>query len=462
MPAPAPIDAAVPPSASSGRSPVSPPPSAAPTAVTPLVDAPLTDHALTDHALTDHALTCAAADGAVEPAGIEPVRLVCFALAIVNLTYMVAVLGSGDWIVTPSGAPVHTDFVMVYAAGQLALAGDPAAAWDWTLHRVAEDAVLGWPVPAYYGWHYPPPFLMVAAALATLPYWAAFATWMAVTLPLYLVTLRGIVATRLGWLAGAAFPVIVPNLVPGQNGFLTATLIGGTLALLQRHPVVAGVCLGLLTYKPQYGLLFPLVLLVTGRWVTIAAAAVTALLLGAVTLMVFGTSAGVASWAAFLHWLPLTSDALLSGSDAEFHKFQSVFALVRLSGGSAALGWTVQIGAAIVTATAVCLIWLIKRIPYEMKAATLAAGVLLATPYVYLYDLTILAVALAFLLRHALSTGFLTGERPALAVVAAAFLVLPVLGIPVGLVGVAATLALVGRRIGAVLAAPSPAGRSVA
>ncbi|MBK5961172.1 hypothetical protein CCR97_23630 [Rhodoplanes elegans] len=451
MPASAPIDAAVPSSASSGRSPVSSPPIATPKGATPFTGAPI----------TGHAITCAVADGAAEPAGIEPVRLVCFALAIVNLTYMVAVLGSGDWIVTPSGAPVHTDFVMVYAAGKLALAGDPAAAWDWTLHRVAEDAVLGRPVPAYYGWHYPPPFLMVAAALATLPYWAAFATWMAVTLPLYLVTLRGIVAARLGWLAAGAFPVIVPNLVPGQNGFLTATLIGGTLALLQRHPVAAGICLGLLTYKPQYGLLFPLVLLVTGRWATIAAAAVTALLLAAATLAVFG-AAGIASWAAFLHWLPLTSDALLSGSDAEFHKFQSVFALVRLAGGSAALAWSVQIGVGMVTAATVCLIWLIKRIPYEMKAATLAAGVLLATPYVYLYDLTILAVALAFLLRHALATGFLAGERPALAAVAAAFLVLPVLGIPVGLVGVAVTLTLIGRRIGVALAAPPAVGPSVA
>ncbi|WP_170149706.1 glycosyltransferase family 87 protein [Rhodoplanes roseus] len=382
---------------------------------------------------------------AVPPvAGLEAVRLVCFALLIANLSYMAMVLTSGDWIVDPSGAPVHTDFVMVYAAGKLALAGDPAAAWDWTLHRAAEDTLLGRPVPAYYGWHYPPPFLLVAALLAMLPYWAAFVAWMAATLPLYAATVRAIVGDRIGWLAAGAFPVIVPNLVPGQNGFFTAALVGGTLLALERHPVAAGVCLGLLTYKPQYGVLFPLVLLVTGRWTAIAAAAATAVVLGIVTVMVFG----VAPWAAFLHWLPLTSDALLSGTNQEFHKFQSLFALVRLLGGNAGLAWSLQIGLAGLTAVVICLIWRNERIPYDMKAAALATGVLLATPYVYLYDLTILAVALAFVLRAALRSGFLPLERTGLAVIAIAFVVLPVAGVPVGMLGAVITLMLIARRLG--------------
>ena len=48
------------------------------------------------------------------------------------------------------------------------------------------------------------------------------------------------------------------NALVGQNGFLTAALIGGTLYLIPIRPVLAGICLGLLTYKPQYGLLFPM------------------------------------------------------------------------------------------------------------------------------------------------------------------------------------------------------------
>jgi len=387
------------------------------------------------------------------PQGGEALRLVCFALVVAHVAYLAVVGLSGDWIVDATGHPVHTDFVMVYAAGKLALAGDPAAAWDWTAHRAAEDLVLGRAVPAYYGWHYPPPFLMVAAVLATLPYGAAFVSWMAVTLPLYVAAVRAIVGDRIGWLMAGAVPVLLPNLIPGQNGFLTAALIGGTLLWLGRHPVAAGVCLGLLTYKPQYGVLFPLILLVDRRWTVIAAATVTALALGVATLLVFG----VGAWAAFLHWLPLTAHALLSSSDAAFEKFQSVFALVRLLGGGAQVAWAVQLVVAGTTAVLLCLVWRNEKISHDMKAAATAAGVLLATPYVYLYDLTVLAVALAFLLRRALADGFLPGERPALALFVALFVVVPVLGLPVGLPGIVITLALVGRRMRAECRAERPA-----
>lgn len=52
----------------------------------------------------------------------------------------------------------------------------------------------------------------------------------------------------------------------GQNSFLTAALLGGSLLLLDKRPIVAGVLIGLLSYKPQFGLLIPLVLVATGRW----------------------------------------------------------------------------------------------------------------------------------------------------------------------------------------------------
>src|SRR5262249_31071350 len=156
--------------------------------------------------------------------------------------------------------------------------------------------------------------------------------WLAVTLPLYLVTIRAIVGDRIGWLIAGAFPCLMPNVIPGQNGFLTTSLIGGTLVLLERHPLLAGVCLGLLTYKPQFGILFPLVLVVGAHWRTIGAATVTAALLALASLALFG----MAPWSEFFRWLPLTSQALFSeNAHTEWHKFQSLLALVRMLGGSA-------------------------------------------------------------------------------------------------------------------------------
>ena len=43
---------------------------------------------------------------------------------------------------------------------------------------------------------------------------------------------------------------------------------------------------------------------------------------------------------------------------------------------------------------------------FELKAAALALGCLLATPYVLDYDLLVLAVAIGFFARHGLRHGF--------------------------------------------------------
>ncbi|MFL4978663.1 MAG: hypothetical protein ACJ8FV_09325, partial [Xanthobacteraceae bacterium] len=65
----------------------------------------------------------------------------------------------------------------------------------------------------------------------------------------------------------------------------------------------------------------------------------------------------------------------------------------------------------------VCLLWC-SRAPFELKAAALATGALLITPYIYIYDLVILAVPMAFLVRVGRTGGFLPGEVPGLAATA--------------------------------------------
>jgi hypothetical protein len=125
-----------------------------------------------------------------------------------------------------------------------------------------------------------------------------------------------------------------------------------------------------------------------------------------------------------------------------------------LLGGSAALAWTLQIALAIVTAIALCAMWWSDRIAYELKAAAAALGVLLATPYVYLYDLVVLSVAAAFLIRCALASGFVAGEAFGLGLVAALFLVMPFVGVPVGLMAGAIMTLMIVRR--AVLMRPVP------
>ena len=385
----------------------------------------------------------------LQPAASDMLHRTCFGLIVANAAYLGTQIIGRNWILDAGGRPIHTDFTNVYAAGRLVLEGHPAAAYDWNLHYAAENALVAHSQAAYLGWHYPPPFLLIAGLLATLPYAIAFFVWMAATLPLYLVTIRAVVGDRIGWLVGGAFPCLMPNIISGQNGFLTASLVGGALVLLESQPLLAGICLGLLTYKPQFGILFPFVLAAGGYWRVMAAAAITAAALALVTIVAFG----VTPWTEFFHWLPLTSKALLSqdhtawADHTDWSKFQSLFAMVRLFGGGATLAGLLQSALTVVAAIALIAIWRNRHVALELKATALAVGVLLATPYVYLYDLAILAVSVAFLIRLAVKTGFMPGEAAGLGLITALVLVLPFLGMPPGLPAAGITALLIARRL---------------
>ncbi|MGC1778841.1 MAG: glycosyltransferase family 87 protein [Xanthobacteraceae bacterium] len=373
------------------------------------------------------------------------IRLVGLTLFVCYLIVLAGSLFKGNFLIDPQGRPIANDFVNVVAAGRLALDGTPAAAYDWPTHKRAEVRVIGHDFPDYYGWHYPPTFLFVAAALATLPFVAAAVVSLLATLALYVVALWGVLG-RTGVFVALGFPAALWNVTAGQNGFLTAALIGGTLGLLERRPAVAGLCLGLLTYKPQFGLLFPLALIADRRWLTIGVAAATAIGLAVLSVAVFGS----ASWLAFIHWMPITSHVVLGEGRADFGRLQSVFGLIRDYGGSQTLAWALQ--GAISVALAVLIVWLWRsRAPYDLKAAALAAATLAVTPYVYMYDLVALAVAVAFLIRHALERGFAAREVYALAAAGALILSFPYVKTQVGLAAVLIVLTVITQRA---LAAP--------
>jgi hypothetical protein len=280
--------------------------------------------------------------------------------------------------------------------------------------------------------------LFVAAALATLPYLVAALVWLIVTLSAYAATLGGILGTRAGVLLALGFPAALWNVTAGQNGFLTATLIGGTLGLLERHPALAGLCLGLLSYKPQFGLLFPIVLIADRRWRTIVVAALTAGALAMASWLAFGS----ASWEAFLHWMPITGRVVLGEGAADWSRLQSVFGFMRAHGASETLAWVVQTASALAVVAGIVAPW---RSPasYEIKAAGLVAGALLATPYIYMYDLVMLAVAVAFLLRLLLRRGFPAVDLGALGAAGILILTFPYMQTQVGLAAVIVVAGLV-------------------
>jgi alpha-1,2-mannosyltransferase len=358
---------------------------------------------------------------------------------------IVALIATSHGGVDYAGRPIGTDFSDVWSAGRLALQGAPTSAYDPHAQFAAQQLAFHRPDIPYYGWAYPPFFLLLASLLAFLPYAVALAVWQGVTVPLYLATLRAISPRWETLLLGLAFPAVFVDLTHGQNGFFSVALMAGGLVILDRRPLVAGVLFGLLAYKPQLGLFLPLVLAVTGRWKTFASAAATVAVLMGLTAAVFG----VDIWRAFIDSTHFTRTVFLEQGDTGFYKLQSAFAAVRLWGGSVQLAYAIQGGVTVASALAVTALWR-SQADFRLKAAGLLAACLLATPYCLDYDLVLLAPAVAFVAAVGLERGFRPYEISVFALAFAApistrFIARAAL-IPLGLLVTAALLILILRR----------------
>ena len=335
--------------------------------------------------------------------------------------------GAGFLIATSNGLndrfgrPLGTDFSNVYAAGTYVLDGEPAAPFDPAKQFAREQEIFG-PATQFYGWHYPPYFLGLAAALATMPYWLSLLVWQGVTLILYLLAIRAIVFSppspkRREGKNDVASPRRSPS--PRCSSIsarlITASspprLIGTALCQLDRRPILAGVLIGLLAYKPQFGVLIPLVLVASGRWRAFAAAAVTVALhdaRGHARLRHRCVDRVPRLLARF------TRTVVLEQGGTGWYKIQSVFSWVRMWGGGIALAYAAQV--AVTLALAAALVWLWRsRAAYPLKAAALLIGSLLATPYSLDYDLMLLAPAIAYLCIDGFARGFAAYEKTSLA-----------------------------------------------
>ncbi len=352
-------------------------------------------------------------------------------LAICTLA-LVGWIAASDGLIDRNSKPIGTDFSNVYAAGTLIWQGRPAEAYEPARQHAAEKAVFGGREVPFYGWLYPPFFFVVAFLVASLPYAWGLAIWLAASFAAYLAAMRAIVPRPETLLIAAAFPAVFINIGHGQNGFLTAALLGGALHWLDRRPWLSGVLIGLLAYKPQFGVLIPVALLAGGRWNTIGAAAATVAALVAVSFVTLG--GGV--WHAFADSMTFTQTVVLEPGGIGWEKIQSAFSAMRMWGAGVRSAYAIQIALALILAASLAWLWQSNAL-FELKASALATASLLATPYVLDYDLVVLAVAIVFFVRHGMNRGFHDYE---ISLLAAAW-VMPLLsraiagvtGIPLGL-----------------------------
>jgi hypothetical protein len=324
----------------------------------------------------------------------------------------VALVLTGQGITDHSGRLIGADFGMIWSAGRTALAGRADEVFSLAAQALVQRDMFG-EAAGFTPWHYPPTFLLVAAPLAALPYLAALAIWQGATFSTCLVALRACAPPQAGaWalLLGASFPAAFINAAHGQNGFLTAALMTGGVLLLPTRPVVAGVLFALLSYKPQFCVLIPVLLLAQGGWRAIASTVASGCALLATTYAVFG----VGVFQAFLASLPDAKRLTLETGATGWEKIQSVFGGVRLMGGGYGVAILMQVVVALLVIAAIVVVWR-SQADARLKQALVYPGVLLTTPYCLDYDMVLLAPALVLLALHGASRGFARWEISLLA-----------------------------------------------
>jgi hypothetical protein len=379
-------------------------------------------------------------------AGPSPIRLDARALGIAvaasfALAYPVLLwkmFHLHGWILGPGNLLSVTDFMVFWLAGHSALQGAAEAAYVPQLHHAAEAAMSGHPFAGQLPWRNSPVFFFVAAPLALLPYVLSFVLWVATSLAVYALVVWRIARTPLALVLACATPAVFINAICGQNGTLTAALMGAALLCLERRPVVTGILIGLICYKPQFGILLPIALAAGGYWRAFFAAAIACGVAVLASAFVFGAN----SWHEFIHYLPVTSNEILVLGINGFNKIQTIYGLMRWLGFGNGIAGMMQTGLACIAGAA--LFWLWRHdVPLSLKAAALPIATLLVTPHLFMYDFTLLVVSFAFLYRQRPFDNLEFWSIGLANVCIGAFLFFPT---PIGLVALFISSALIVRR----------------
>jgi alpha-1,2-mannosyltransferase len=320
--------------------------------------------------------------------------------------FSVFVAGTHGLIVALS-RPASMDFVSFYAAGRLTDVGTPWLAYDHMTHHIIEQQATEIGIP-YNPFYYPPIFLLLCGILAKLPYLFAVMVFQAATLiPLLLAVrliLRGVSPVLL-----VAFPAVFWTVGTGQNAFLTAALFASATFALDRRPVVAGLLFGALCYKPHFGLLVPVALVGGGHWRVIAAAAFSSLTLATISLMLFGWQ----TWQAYLS-AAIESQSVYTTHAIFLGGLTSPYGAVIVFGGSPLLAGVTQAVITSLIGCSVAVVWRrVRSLP--IRAALLVAATPVAVPIVMFYDLMLVGVAMAWLMRAGRDDGFPPWSKTALA-----------------------------------------------
>ncbi|HEY1857975.1 glycosyltransferase family 87 protein [Acidocella sp.] len=233
---------------------------------------------------------------------------------------------------------------------------------------------------SFYPYLYPPTLLLVTWWLRFCGFATAQLLWSLAGLAFFLAAGLAFCRRRLVLLALLVSPASLLNLVTGETAYFTSGLLLLGLAARPGRPILAGIAFGLLTLKPQLGVLLPIFLIAQRDWTVIGAAVATAVGLIVASCLAFPPSL----WGLWFHTLPAYQASYFSGTGLNLNIVITPAANLITLGLAPGIAWAVQ---ALYGLTIAVLVWLAARHASNQHAvAVLLAGMFLAVPHAYAYD----------------------------------------------------------------------------
>lgn len=324
--------------------------------------------------------------------------LLVFGAVLFALT-AIAYVATISWTATiprdGTSLAVGRDFLNFWMYGRAAWSDNAGAFYDIAIYHAAIRDLVGYSLNGQ-NWSYPPSIMLLAAPFGKLGYLTALAIWTVLGLGLFVWVARRNVSDWRVLLPVLISPAALMCLISGQSAFVTGALLISVFALMDRKPLMAGFLIGLLTIKPQLGMLFPFFLIASQRWRVFGAAALTTVALVAITTAIFGTQV----WVDFIQkGLPVQGMVLADPDRIATPFFPTVFMNLRGLDASYTLAMSVQAVFSIFAIGA--LIWAAafrRDANPAMAMALFFACTVCASPYLLSYDLVPLTFAAIALL----------------------------------------------------------------
>ena len=284
--------------------------------------------------------------------------------------------------------PGNSDFLTFYTAASLVHEGRAADAYVLAAMDAKATAILGQPYDGLH-WLYPPGMLLAVWPFGQFSLTTAYILWLALGIGALALAASRLAPHPLTPLLVLVCPAVSYCAVTGQISLFAAAFAGAGFWLLARRPALAGLCFGIVTLKIQIALLLPIGLLAGRHYRSLLAMIATAILLEGAGVMLAGTGS-------------------LQAFFATSHEILGVVArrpelLVRLPTAysfatSVSLSpWAAMTCQALASLASIVAIWVIWRRTEATAPRSLAwaAGAVLATPFLYDYDLAIFVIPLA-------------------------------------------------------------------